>query len=254
MESSLFNKSIIGLLAVTDQRIGSGVRSTLKTEKEDSMAKKIGVLLSGCGVFDGSEIHEAVLTLLFLEKAGAEIICMAPDINQPGVINHLTGKESNERRNVLVESARIARGEIKDLKEISASQLDALILPGGFGAAKNLCDFADKGAEAEAHPLVRELLVAMMAAKKPLGGICIAPATLTSALKNQGLEVTIGNDVNTAAAIEKMGGRHVQRRVDEIHVDATGRIVTTPAYMLGPGIKDVAEGIEKLVAKVVELA
>lgn len=218
------------------------------------MAKKTGVLLSGCGVFDGSEIHEAVLTLLFLDRAGAETICMAPDIDQPGVINHLTSQETDEKRNVLVESARIARGEIKNLKDINASDLDALILPGGFGAAKNLCDFAVKGSDSTVNPEVKKLISGMIDAEKPVGGICIAPATLTSALADRKPEVTIGNDMDTAAAIEKMGGRHIQCNVDEIHVDEKNKIVTTPAYMLGPGIKDIANGIEKLVAKVLELA
>lgn len=218
------------------------------------MAKKTGVLLSGCGVFDGSEIHEAVLTLLFLDRAGAEIICLAPDMDHFGVINHLTSEASAEKRNVLVESARIARGEIKNLKDVSAADLDALILPGGFGAAKNLSDFAVNGPDAAVHPQVRQLISDMAGAGKPVGGICIAPATLTCALADKKPEVTIGNDIDTAAAIEKMGGQHVNCAVDEIHVDETNQIVTTPAYMLGPGIRDVAAGIEKLVAKVLELA
>ena len=217
------------------------------------MAKRVGVLLSGCGVFDGSEIHEAVLTLLFLDRAGAEIICMAPDIEQTGVINHLTCKETDEKRNVLVESARIARGEIKNIKDIGNSDLDALILPGGFGAAKNLCDFAVKGPDSTVNPQVQRIIMEMIDAKKPVGGICIAPATLISALAEKNPEVTIGNNMDTASAIEKMGGKHIKCSVDEIHVDEQHKIVTTPAYMLGPGIKDIAKGIEKLVKKVLEL-
>lgn len=215
---------------------------------------KIGVLLSGCGVFDGSEIHEAVLTLLALDRAKAEIVCMAPNTNQYHVINHLTQEEMKETRNVLVESARIARGNIKDLEDVRATDLDGLIIPGGYGAAKNLSDFAFKGADAAVHPEVKRLLEEMVAAGKPVGAICIAPATLTKALSNQKPEVTIGTDEATAQAIEAMGGRHKACTVDMIHLDETNRIVSTPAYMLGPGIKDVAEGIEKLVTKVVELA
>jgi enhancing lycopene biosynthesis protein 2 len=218
------------------------------------MAKRIGVILSGCGVFDGSEIHEAVLTLLALGRAGAKAVCMAPNIEQYHVINHLTQQETNEKRNVLVESARIARGDIKDIKDVKASDIDGLILPGGFGAAKNLSDFAFKGPDATVNPEVKRLLEEMVAAKKPIGAICIAPATLTKALSGKKPEVTIGNDVGTAQGIEAMGGRHHTCTVDMIHVDKNNKIVTTPAYMLGPGIKDVARGIEKLVAKVVELA
>lgn len=215
---------------------------------------RIGVLLSGCGVFDGAEIHEAVLTLLALDRAGAEIVCMAPDTDQLHVINHLTQEVTGEKRNVLVESARIARGEIQDLKDVKAGDLDGLIIPGGFGAAKNLSDFAVKGPDASVHPEVRRILEDMAGAGKPIGAICIAPATLTRALSERQPEVTIGTDANTAKAIEVMGGAHRICTVDQIHVDEKNRLVTTPAYMLGPGIKDVAEGIEKLVHKMLQMA
>jgi len=217
------------------------------------MGKRIGVLLSGCGVFDGSEIHEAVLTLLALDRAGAEIICMAPDVDQLHVIDHLTQNVASETRNVLVESARIARGDIRNLKEVRVGELDALILPGGFGAAKNLSDFAVSGPEATVHEEVRRILNEMMDAEKPVGAICIAPATLTRALPDRHPEVTIGSDADTAGAIEAMGGRHRNCTVDMIHVDEKNRIVTTPAYMLGPRISDVAVGIEKLVERVLEM-
>lgn len=215
---------------------------------------KIGVLLSGCGVYDGSEIHEAVLTLLALDRAGAQIICMAPDMDHYHVINHITQEVMEEKRNVLLESARIARGEIKDIQEVDESSLDGLIIPGGLGAAKNLSDFAMKGPEAAVHPDVKRLLTEMVEAGKPIGAICIAPATLVKAISHKSPEVTIGNDQQTASAIEAAGGRHRICAVDMIHVDATNKIVTTPAYMLGPGIKEVAEGIQKLVDKVLELA
>jgi len=214
----------------------------------------IGVLLAGCGVYDGSEIHEAVLTLLALDRAGAEIQCLAPDMPQREVVNHLTGEAAAETRNVLVESARIARGNIKDIREVSAADLDGLIMPGGFGAAKNLSDFALQGAAATVHPEVKRLLRDLVAAGKPVGAICIAPATLTKALADMHPEVTIGADLATASVIEAMGGRHRVCTVDMIHVDEKLRLVTTPAYMLGPGIKEVAVGIDKLVAEVVRLA
>lgn len=217
------------------------------------MSKKVGVLLSGCGVYDGSEIHETVLTLLALDRAEVEIICMAPNMNQLHVINHVTQEVLDEKRNVLVESARIARGDIKDLNDVRASDLDALIIPGGFGAAKNLSDFALKGQEASVHPQVQRILQEMISAQKPIGALCIAPATLTKAVADQRPEVTIGNDPSTAIAIEGMGGLHKNCTVDMIHVDRKNRIVTTPAYMLGPGIKDVAVGIEKLVNQIISM-
>ena len=215
------------------------------------MAKKVGVLLSGCGVFDGAEIHESVLTLLFLDKAGAEVICMAPD-TEFEVVNHLT-QTSGGKRNVLTESARIARGNIRNLKDVKASEMDALILPGGFGAAKNLSDFAVKGPEATVQPDVKRILEEMLSAGKPIGAICIAPATVAKALADKKPEVTIGTDAGTAAAIEKTGAKHKSCSVDMIHIDQKNKIVTTPAYMLGPGIKDVAVGIEKLVNQVLSM-
>lgn len=217
------------------------------------MAKRIGVLLSGCGVFDGAEIHEAVLTLLFLDRAGASAVCMAPDVDQLHVINHLTQQVSDERRNVLVESARIARGDIKDLSEVSADDIDGLIIPGGFGAAKNLSDFAVKGPDAQVHADVRRLLEEMADRSKPIGALCIAPATVAGALGGRSPRVTIGNDAGTASAIVSMGGDHAVCSVTEVCVDEKNRIVTTPAYMLGPGIKEVAVGIERLVDKVLSL-
>jgi len=212
---------------------------------------KVGVVLAGSGVMDGSEIHEATLTLYFLDRAGAEIVCMAPDVEQRDVVNHLKGEPSDETRNVLVEAARIARGNIKDIKEIKASDLDALIFPGGYGAAKNLCDFAVKGADCTVNPEVERLIKEMHEAGKPMGFICIAPVIAAKVL---GAEVTIGNDKDTAAAIEKMGGKHMVRNVDDIAFDEKNNVVSTPAYMLGPTISKVALGIEKLVNKVLELS
>ena len=218
------------------------------------MTKRVGVLLSGCGVFDGSEIQEAVLTMLYLSRAGAKIICNAPDTEQYHVINHLTQEETAEgKRNVLLESARIARGEIVDTQQITADQLDALIIPGGFGAAKNLSDFALVGPEARVHPQVHRLINEMYTAGKPIGAMCIAPATLAKALFGRHPEVTIGTDVGTANAIETMGGIHHNCRVDQIHIDTANRVVTTPAYMLGNDIAEVAIGIEKLVNQVLEM-
>ncbi|GAB6907653.1 isoprenoid biosynthesis protein with amidotransferase-like domain [Desulfosarcina cetonica] len=216
--------------------------------------KKVGVLLSGCGVFDGAEIHEAVLTLLYIDQLGAEAVCMAPNINQAQVINHLTQAETDETRNVLVESARIARGEIQNLAEVTADQIDALILPGGFGAAKNLSEFAFKGPQGAVNGQVKDLLLAMLAAGKPVGALCIAPATVGMALSEKSPLLTVGSEEGVIGALAAIGVKHQLCTVDEIAVDEANKIVTTPAYMLGPGIKDVAIGIGKLVQKVLEMA
>jgi enhancing lycopene biosynthesis protein 2 len=218
------------------------------------MMKKIGVLLSGCGVYDGAEIHEAVLTLLFLDRNGAEAVCMAPDIEQHHVVNHFNGEPSDEKRNVLVESARIARGNIKDVKTVKSAEIDGLIIPGGHGAAKNLSNFALMGKDAVIDPDVARIVRDMIAANKPVGALCISPAILSKILEDKNPEVTIGNDFGTIETIEDIGGIHVACSVDQIHVDQTNKLITTPAYMLGPGIKDVAKGIEKLVAEVLKYA
>ncbi|MCK5916156.1 MAG: isoprenoid biosynthesis glyoxalase ElbB [Deltaproteobacteria bacterium] len=215
---------------------------------------KIGILLSGCGVNDGSEIHEAVLTMLALDRLGVERLCIAPDINQHDVVNHLSGAASDETRNVLLESARIARGEIADLATISAKDMDAVILPGGFGAAKNLSDFAVAGVQAQVQPEVLRFLKDMHQAKKPIGAICIAPAVIAIALGEFNPVLTIGNDPATATALESFGARHQDCRVDDIVVDQNNLLVTTPAYMLGPGLKEIAQGIDKLVQQIVVLA
>ncbi len=217
--------------------------------------KKVGVVLAGSGVFDGSEIHEAVLTLLTLDEENANVICMAPNMEQMHVMNHLKGEPAEgESRNVLTESARIARGEIKDIADISADQLDALIFPGGFGAAKNLCTFAVEGTNCSVNPEVEKLIKAMHEANKPIGFICIAPALAAKVLGEHSPKLTIGNDEDTAKAIEEMGGKHVECAVDEIAVDEGNKIVSTPAYMLGPSIAHVAKGIRKCVRKVLEMA
>jgi enhancing lycopene biosynthesis protein 2 len=215
--------------------------------------KKIGVVLSGCGVRDGSEIHEAVFTLLAIDQAGCEAVCMAPDAEFP-VTDHLTMRESGEKRNVLVESARIARGNIRNIRDVTAVDMDAIIFPGGFGAAKNLCDFAVNGAGATAHPEVVRLLKEMAAARKPIGAICIAPALIATVLgKEYATILTIGTDAGTAAELEKTGARHQECPVTEFVVDAKNKIVSTPAYMLANRISEAYEGIEKCVREVIKL-
>ena len=215
---------------------------------------KVGVLLSGCGFLDGAEIHEAVLTLLALDQQQADIVCCAPDI-PAAVVDHQTSEPTGETRNVLKEAARIARGDIQDVATVQATGLDALILPGGFGAAKNLCDFAEKGADCAVNPEVERLVGDMLAARKPVGAICIAPALLARIAGKRGIQgrVTIGNDTGTAGAIAATGCVHEERLVTEIAVDEANKLVTTPAYMLGPGPAAVFEGIRKLVERVLRM-
>jgi enhancing lycopene biosynthesis protein 2 len=214
----------------------------------------VGVVLSGCGVYDGAEIHEATLVLYYLDRAGVSITCMAPNVPQMHVVNHTTGEPTNETRNILVEAARIARGEIRDMASVKEGELDALIFPGGYGAAKNLCDFAVKGVDCNVHPEVERLINEMHAAGKPQGFICIAPVLAAKVLGKYGPRLTIGNDAATAQAISAMGAVHLIANVDEIVICRKNRIVTTPAYMLGPTISHVARGIEKLVDEVVNMA
>lgn len=214
--------------------------------------KKIGVVLSGSGVYDGSEIHEAVITLLAIARAGAEAICFAPDKNQVDVINHLTGEPMAERRNVLIEAARIARGAIQPIAQASVNDLDALIVPGGFGAAKNLSSFASQGSECVVDPELKRLVVEMHQANKPLGFMCIAPAMLPK-IFDFPLRLTIGTDIDTAEVLEEMGAEHVPCPVDDIVVDEDNNVVTTPAYMLAQNIAEAATGIEKLVSRILVL-
>lgn len=216
------------------------------------MSKKIAVILSGCGVYDGAEIHESVITLLRLDQRGAQVECFAPDVAQLHVINHLTGEEMPESRNVLVESARIARGAVKDIGQANAADFDALIVPGGFGAAKNLSNFAVEGAGCSINPQVLGLAEAFAEAGKPVGLICISPA-LAAKIYGPGVTCTIGNDADTAAALDKMGATHIECTVEDIVEDPARKLVSTPAYMLGKNISEVASGINKLVDRVLEL-
>jgi len=217
---------------------------------------KVGVVLSGCGVNDGAEIHESVITMLFLDRAGAEMVLMAPNIDQLHVINHATGEEiEGESRNVLVESARIARGEIKDIVDVTSEDIDALIFPGGFGVAKNLCDYAMAGADCSVNPDVFRLVSEVHSAEKPIGVICISPAMMGKVMEKMGEKVslTIGNDEQTANDLTTMGAKHVTCPVQEIVVDKDKKVVSTPAYMLAGRISEAADGIEKLVKEVIDL-
>lgn len=214
---------------------------------------RIGVVLAGCGVYDGAEIHEAVCTLLAISKAGAEALCFAPDAPQAHVVNHLTGAEMAETRNVLVEAARIARGKIQPLSAFDAGVVDALIFPGGFGAAKNLCDFAFKGADCSVNPDVAAAVAAMRAAGKPIGALCIAPAILAALLGGEGVELTIGDEADTAAALEALGAKHRITVAGEVVVDQRLKIATSPCYMLDSSLAQIAEGAENTVKALIAL-
>ncbi len=207
--------------------------------------KKFAVVLAGCGVFDGAEIHEATLTLLAIAKLGADYTIFAPDMDQHHVINHLTGEETREKRNVLVEAARIARGKILPLEKFRSADFDALIFPGGFGAAKNLSTFAFDGAQMEIHPEVEKAVRTMHAAGKPVGAMCISPVILAKLIP--GATVTVGDDPSASAAIEKMGAKHRTTTHGEVIIDRNNRLFTTPCYMLDAAITDIASGAENIV-------
>ncbi len=211
---------------------------------------KAGVVLSGCGYMDGSEIHEAVFTLLHLDLAGVEVQCMSPEGNQLHVVNHISNEICKDAsRDMLLESARIARGNIVNISSINVADIDVLVFPGGFGAAKNLCTFATDGATCRVNKQVEEIINKMLDAHKPIGALCIAPALLARVTGKTGLQikVTIGNDREVAEAIHAMGALHVDCPVSEAIIDETHKIVTSPAYMLAQSIKDVSESAHALV-------
>jgi len=215
--------------------------------------KQVAVILSGSGVFDGAELHEAVLTLLAIEQEGASYQCFAPDVAQLHVVNHLTGEVSEgEARNVLVESARIARGDIKPVTECDVNAFDTLILPGGFGAAKNLCTFAVDGANCTFNEDVLKICEAFARAKKPAAYACIAPALAAKVYGNQ-TKMTIGNDEDTANGLNAFGACHVDCAVDEVVVDNDAKLVTTPAYMMAKSISEAHASISKMVSTVLAM-
>jgi enhancing lycopene biosynthesis protein 2 len=213
--------------------------------------KRFAVILAGSGVFDGSEIHEATMTLYAIMKNDSDYEIFAPDIPQHHVINHITGEEMNETRNVLVESARLARGKIKALTEFSAENFDALIFPGGYGAAKNLSNFALKGADCKVNIQVEKVVQDMVKLKKPVGALCIAPVLMARIMA--GPELTIGQDVETAGALEAMGATHKPTGHGEVVVDRRYKLVTSPCYMLDATILDIAEGADAAVKALLEL-
>ena len=222
---------------------------------EVPVIRKVGVVLSGCGFLDGSEIHESVLALLCLDELGVEAVCMAPSGPQADVVDHLHRRpEAGGARDMLHEAARIARGRIRELASVRATELDAVVLPGGFGAAKNLSDFASRGAAATAHPEVARLLRELHAAHKPIGAICIAPAVVAAVLGRSAKPLlTVGIDPGTAQALVAMGAQHRDCAVTDCVIDREQRIVSTPAYMYEARLGELHQGIRKLCTAVVEL-
>jgi enhancing lycopene biosynthesis protein 2 len=224
---------------------------------------KIGVIFSGSGVYDGTEIQEGVFTLLSIKKAGAEAVCFAPDVDQHHVINHITGEEMQETRNVLVESARIARGDIQSLDAFDASQLDALILPGGFGAAKNLTKWAFSGPDGEINEQVKAAIVSMVKLNKPVAGLCMGPTVIAKALEGSGLSATLTVGSTEAPSpyeidaisqgMEKTGATAVMKTIEEIAVDEKNKIVTAPCYMMEADILQIRNNVQKAVDALVKL-
>jgi enhancing lycopene biosynthesis protein 2 len=212
--------------------------------------KKFAVVLAGCGVYDGAEIHEATLSLYAIMKYGATYEIFAPDIQQFHVVNHITGEEMPETRNVLVESARIARGKIQPLSAFKESDFDALLFPGGFGVAKNLCNFAFEGANAGILPEVKDAIVSMNEAGKPIGALCISPALLALTLDD--VDITIGSDSGTIEALEKLGAHHIETTHGEVVHDKNSNVFTTPCYMLDANILEIAAGAENIVKSMLD--
>ncbi|HZM13407.1 MAG TPA: isoprenoid biosynthesis glyoxalase ElbB [Bacteroidales bacterium] len=212
---------------------------------------KAAVVLAGCGVYDGAEIHEAVMTLYAIDRIGGTYQVFAPNVKQHHVINHITGEAMNEARNVLTEAARIARGKIKALTEYRVADFDALIFPGGFGVAKNLCTYAVDGTDCHVDRVVEAAIRDTHTAGKPIGALCISPVLITRVLGD--VTVTIGNDPSTASDITAMGGRHETKRHGEVSVDKKNRIVTAPAYMLNATITEIARDAEEVIKAIKEM-
>lgn len=213
--------------------------------------KSIAVILSGCGRLDGSEVHEATLTLWAIHKNGADYQCYAPNVAQSHVMNHISGEPMEEQRNVLIESARIARGDILDLADFQADSHDALILPGGLGAVTNLSDYAQAGASCKVNHSLEDAILAMAASGKPIGALCIAPTILAKVLGK--IRLTIGQDHDTAAALESMGATHSPSLQTEVVIDTVSKIVSTPCYMLEARVDQIGESADRLVKEVLKM-
>lgn len=218
--------------------------------------KRVAVVLSGCGYLDGSEAQETIFSLLALDEAGAAVKCFAPDVEQCHVVDHQTGNPmEGEKRNVRTEAARLSRGNVADIRDARADDFDALVMPGGYGAAKNLCSYALEGVSGKFHPDVERLIREFSDAGKPIGAICIAPVLVAGVLgREKAPTLTIGSDEGTARDLESLGARHCNCPPGEVCVDQANRIVTTPAYMYESGPAEVCRGIRRLVGEVLAMA
>jgi len=216
-----------------------------------SSKKKFAIVLSGCGVYDGAEIHEATMSMYAIVKNGSTYDIFAPDIDQHHVVNHITGEEMNEKRNVMVEAARIARGKISPVTDYNPDNYDGLLFPGGFGVAKNLCSFAFDGIDCDVLPDIEKAIKDTVAAKKPIGALCISPVLIAKVLGD--VEITIGQDKVTAEQAEKMGARHINTHHGDVVVDSKFKVATTPCYMLDATIMDIAEDAENVVLSMLEM-
>lgn len=214
---------------------------------------KFAIILSGCGRADGSEIHEATCAMLAIDCVNCSYQCFAPDMPQAAVINHLTGKKTDETRNVLVEAARIARGDIKDIKTFCADEFDAVVFPGGIGAVINWCDFAESGVSCNVEASVRKVIWDSYKKGLVIGAMCIAPVVIAKVLGSEGVHVTIGNDQNVANSITRTGAVHEECNSVEVCVDSLHKVVTTPAYMLASSIKEVCEGADNMIKAMLRL-
>lgn len=212
--------------------------------------KKFAIILAGSGVFDGAEIHEVALSMLAISAQGCSYQCFAPDIEQHHVINHLSGEEMNESRNVLIESARIARGDVKNITEFQPTDFDVLLIPGGFGVAKNLCNFAFKGADCEVNSNVARVINQMHEAGKPIGALCISPVLVSKVLGK--VKLTLGQDQDVIDNVEKMGSLHIKTTHGEVIVDEKNKIFTTPCYMLDANILQINEGTTNIVKAILD--
>lgn len=212
--------------------------------------KKFAVILAGCGVFDGSEIHEVTLAMLAIRQQGGSYQCFAPNINQHHVLNHITGEEMNETRNILIESARLSRGDIKDLSDFNPADFDVLLIPGGFGVAKNLCNFAFKGSDCEVIPSVAKAIKETHTAQKPIGALCISPVLIAGVLGD--VDVTIGQDEPTIENLGKMGTTHIKATHGEVIIDKENNVFSTPCYMLDATIEQIYEGASNIVKSILD--
>ena len=214
------------------------------------MKKKIAIIIGGCGHRDGSEIHETTMTMLAVEEHGATYQMFAPNRNQYHVLNHLDGTEMQEQRNMLVEAARIARGNILPLENFDVNQFDAVIFPGGFGVAKNFFNYAFKGVDCEVDEQIAHIIKSVHQAGKPIGALCISPVLMAKILGN--ITVTIGQDAKTARDIEQMGATNVNTSNGDVVTDKKNKIFSTPCYMLDANLVDIHEDAYNLVEAMME--